>query len=106
MLIFCIILLLMIEDVMCCLCELCFDAGKLITWMIEIVIFLGRELMVKNISQDMSFSWVANNEYKSHFVNVICDSHVAYTICDLIKCGIFLNIFLHVFFYQFFFLLR
>jgi hypothetical protein len=49
MLIFCIILLLMIEDVMCCLCELCFDAGKLITWIIEIVVFLGRELMVKKI---------------------------------------------------------
>jgi hypothetical protein len=39
----------MIEDVMCCLCELCFDAGKLITWIIEIVVFLGRELMVKKI---------------------------------------------------------
>ena len=30
MLIVGLVLLLMIEDVMCCLCELCFDAGKMI----------------------------------------------------------------------------
>jgi len=30
MLIVSLILFLMIEDVMCCLCELCFDAGKLV----------------------------------------------------------------------------
>jgi hypothetical protein len=30
MLIVSLILLFMIKDVMCCLCELCFDAGKLV----------------------------------------------------------------------------
>jgi hypothetical protein len=68
--------------------------------------FFGLEVdSKKKWSQDMSFSWVTNNEYKPHFVDVICYSHVAYTIYDLIKCCGFLNIFLHVLFYQFFFLI-
>jgi len=41
-----LILLLMIEDVICCLRELCFVVGKLIIW---IMIFLGRELMAEEI---------------------------------------------------------
>jgi hypothetical protein len=39
MLIISLILLLMIEDVMCCLCEICFDGGKLVNWIVWIVVF-------------------------------------------------------------------
>ena len=46
MLIVSLILLLMIEDVMCCLCELCFNARKLVNWIVWIVVFFGIELNV------------------------------------------------------------
>jgi hypothetical protein len=42
----CLILLLMIEDVMSCLCELCFDVGKLVIWIVRIV-FFSKELIEK-----------------------------------------------------------
>jgi hypothetical protein len=42
-----LILLLIIEDVVCCLRELCFDARKPIIWIVRIVVFLDRELMVE-----------------------------------------------------------
>ena len=48
MLILDLILLLMIED-MSCLCELCFDVRKLITWFVWIVIFLDSKLMIQEI---------------------------------------------------------
>jgi hypothetical protein len=47
MLIFGLILLIMIEDVMCCLCELYFEAKKLVIWIVWILVFLGSELMVE-----------------------------------------------------------
>jgi len=37
----------MIEDVMCCLCELYFEAQKLVIWIVWILVFLGSELMVE-----------------------------------------------------------
>jgi hypothetical protein len=42
-----LILLLMIEDVMCYLCELCFDVEKLVIWIVQIVNFWGKELMAE-----------------------------------------------------------
>jgi len=47
MLIIGLILLIMIEDVMCCLCELYFEAQKLVIWIVWILVFLGSELMVE-----------------------------------------------------------
>jgi hypothetical protein len=49
MLIIGLILLIMIKDVMRCLCELCFGAKKLVIWIVWIMIFLGKELMNKEI---------------------------------------------------------
>jgi hypothetical protein len=42
-------LLLMIEYVMCYLCKLCFDARKLVIWIVLNFVFLTRELMTENI---------------------------------------------------------
>jgi hypothetical protein len=41
-----LILLLMIED-MCCLCELCFDVRKLVIWIVWIVVFLDNKFMIQ-----------------------------------------------------------
>jgi hypothetical protein len=47
MLITILILLIMIEDVLCYLCELYFEAEKLVIWIVWILVFLGSELMIE-----------------------------------------------------------
>jgi hypothetical protein len=37
----------MIEDVLCYLCELYFEAEKLVIWIVWILVFLGSELMIE-----------------------------------------------------------
>jgi len=32
------------------LCELCFKAGKLVIWILQIMVFVGRELMHEEIA--------------------------------------------------------
>jgi hypothetical protein len=55
-----IILLIMIEDVMCCLYELCFEIEKLIIW---IVVFLDKKLIIEETSICVS---LLTHKYYTH----------------------------------------
>ena len=67
MLIVDLIMLFMIEDIMCCFCELCFDVRKLVIWIVWIVIFgygvnyrrYWLKVSLLEESQILSTTWVS-----------------------------------------------